>query len=36
MLVLFFHPWLVAGVGIDLALLWAVVVADWTPASLGG
>lgn len=36
MLVLFFHPWLVAGVGIDLVLLWAVLVADWTPASLGG
>ncbi len=36
MLVLFFHPWLVAGVGIDLVLLWAALVADWTPASLGG
>jgi hypothetical protein len=36
MLVLFFHPWLVAGVGIDLALLWAALVADWTPAGLGG
>jgi hypothetical protein len=36
LLVLFFHPWLVAGVGIDLALLWAALVVDWTPASLGG
>ena len=36
MLVLFFHPWLVAGVGIDLVLLWAALVVDWTPASLGG
>jgi hypothetical protein len=36
MLVLFFHPWLVAGVGIDLVLLWAALLADWTPASLGG
>ena len=36
MLVLFFHPWLVAGVWIDLVLLWAALVADWTPASLGG
>lgn len=36
MLILFFHPWLLAGVGIDLALLWAALVAEWTPASLGG
>ena len=28
---LFFHPWLVLGLGIDLVLLWAVLVAGWTP-----
>ena len=31
LLVLFFRPWLVLGVGIDLALLWAVLVAGWLP-----
>lgn len=31
LLVLFFHPWLVLGVAIDLGLLWAVLVAGWTP-----
>lgn len=30
-LALFFHPWLVLGVAIDLALLWAVLVANWAP-----
>lgn len=30
----FFHPWLVLGVAIDLALLWAVLIADWTPDGL--
>jgi hypothetical protein len=30
-LVLFFHPWLVLGVAIDLGLLWAVLVAGWSP-----
>ena len=28
---LFFRPWLVLGVGIDVALLYAVVVGDWVP-----
>ena len=27
----FFHPWLVLGAAIDLALLWAVLVDGWTP-----
>jgi hypothetical protein len=31
---LFFHPWLVLGVGIDLALLWAVLIGSWTPERL--
>jgi hypothetical protein len=31
LLLLFFHPWLVLGIAIDLGLLWAVLVADWTP-----
>lgn len=35
LLLVFFHPWLVLGVAIDLVLLWAVLVARWTPASLG-
>jgi hypothetical protein len=30
-LAVFFHPWLVLGVGIDLALLWAALVANWAP-----
>jgi len=30
-LVLFFHPWLVAGVAIDVVLLWATLVARWSP-----
>ena len=33
-LLLFFHPWLVVGVGIDLGLLWAVFVLGWTPTQL--
>jgi hypothetical protein len=33
LLVLFFHPYLVLGVAIDVALLWAVWVAGWQPAS---
>jgi hypothetical protein len=32
---LFFHPWLVLGVAIDLALLAATLVARWTPEGLG-
>ena len=35
LLVLFFHPWLVLGVTIDLAILAAALVARWTPAGLG-
>jgi hypothetical protein len=35
LLAVFFHPWLVLGVAIDLVLLWAVLVARWTPAGLG-
>ena len=34
LLVLFFHPWLVLGIAIDLALLWAVLVARWAPGWL--
>jgi hypothetical protein len=33
-LALFFHPWLVLGVAIDVALLWAVLVASWAPEGL--
>jgi hypothetical protein len=33
LLVAFFHPWLVLGVAIDAGLLWAGLVAGWTPAS---
>lgn len=31
LLALFFDPWLVLGIGIDLVLLWAVLVAHWAP-----
>ena len=31
LLVVFFHPWLVLGVAIDVALLWGVLVYGWTP-----
>jgi hypothetical protein len=31
---LFFHPWLVLGLVLDLGLLWLGLVADWTPASI--
>ena len=34
LLLLFFHPWLVVGIAIDVALLWAVLVAGWQPAGL--
>jgi hypothetical protein len=33
-LLVFFHPWLVVGVGIDLGLLWTVFVLGWTPSYL--
>jgi hypothetical protein len=29
---IFFHPWLVFGLAIDAALLWATLVAGWSPA----
>jgi hypothetical protein len=32
-LILFFHPWLVLGLAIDAALLWAVLVVGWSPVS---
>lgn len=34
-LILFFHPWLVLGLVIDVALLWVALVARWTPEVLG-
>jgi hypothetical protein len=30
----FFHPWLVLGVAIDVVLLWSVLVAGWSPNRL--
>jgi hypothetical protein len=33
---LFFHPFLVLGLVVDLGLLWLALVADWTPESLVG
>lgn len=34
LLLLFFHRWLVAGIAIDLVLLWVALVAGWTPEAL--
>jgi hypothetical protein len=34
MLLLLFHPWLTLGIVIDVALLWAVLVAGWRPEGL--
>ena len=34
-LVAFFHPWLILGVVIDVALLWSTLIAGWSPAQLG-
>ena len=31
LLLLFFHPWLLLGVAIDVVLLWAVLVVRWAP-----
>ena len=31
LLIVGFHPWLVAGIAIDLVLLWVALVAAWTP-----
>ena len=36
LLVVFFQPWLVLGLVIDLVLLWAVLVANWAPSWLSG
>ena len=33
-LILYFHPWLVLGLVIDVLLLWAVVIGGWAPAGL--
>jgi hypothetical protein len=33
LLIAFFHPWLVLGIGIDLVLVWVTVVTGWTPVS---
>jgi hypothetical protein len=33
LLIVFFDPWLVIGIGIDAVLLWATFVAGWAPAS---
>ena len=33
LLLAFFHPWLVLGIGIDLVLVWATLVAGWAPVS---
>jgi hypothetical protein len=32
-LVIFFHPWIVLGLAIDGALLWATLVVGWAPAT---
>ncbi len=32
-LVIFFHPWIVLGLAIDAALLWATLVVGWAPAT---
>ena len=32
----FFHAWLILGVAIDAALLWAVLVGGWQPVGAGG
>ncbi len=34
LLVLFFHPWLILGIVIDVVLLWLAIVADWQPSSI--
>ena len=33
-LILFFHPWLLLGIAIDVVLLWAVNVANWAPGGV--
>jgi hypothetical protein len=34
-LLLFFHPWLLLGVAIDLGLLYLVLLANWSPVEVG-
>jgi hypothetical protein len=34
LLVVFFHPWLLVGVAIDLLLLWGVLLARWVPEGI--
>jgi hypothetical protein len=34
-LLLFFHPWIVIGIAIDLVLLWVVMGAGWEPTGTG-
>jgi hypothetical protein len=34
-LVLFFHPWLVLGMAIDVVLLWAVLLNGWEATAIG-
>jgi hypothetical protein len=33
-LLVFFHPWLILGVAIDLVVIWSVIGAGWRPESL--
>ena len=33
-LMVFFHPWIILGLVIDAALLWATLVAGWSPEAL--
>ena len=33
-LTVFFHPWIVLGLAIDAVLLWATLVAGWSPADI--
>lgn len=35
LLLVFFRPWLAVGVGLDLVILWAVLLQSWTPDRLG-
>ena len=33
---LYFHPWLIFGVALDIALLWATLIAGWSPSEIAG
>ena len=35
LLVLFFHPWLILGVVLDVVLLWSALIAGWSPSQIG-